>query len=89
MQRLLASIVVIFSGMLVPLPLYPDWMQFMLDLQPFRGLVDLPFRLYMGHLPPTDLPSVLLHQLGWTAALVYLGRWWLSHHIHRLVVQGG
>jgi ABC-2 type transport system permease protein len=73
-QRLLSSIVFIFSGMLVPLPLYPDWMQFLLDLQPFRGLVDLPFRLYMGHIPPTDLLDILLHQLGWTAARLAPGR---------------
>ena len=89
MQRLLTTIVIIFSGMLVPLPLYPDWLQFLLDFQPFRGLVDVPFRLYMGHIPPTQLPGVLLHQLGWTAALILWGRWLLARSTRRLVIQGG
>ena len=61
----------------------------MLDFLPFRGLVDLPFRLYMGHIPPREVFGVLSHQLLWTAGLVLLGRWLLARGTRRLVVQGG
>jgi len=89
MARLLPSVVIVFSGMLVPLPLLPDWAQVVLNALPFRGLCDVPFRLYLGHIPARELPTMLLHQLAWTAAIVTLGRWILSRGTRRLVVQGG
>ncbi|MCW8131202.1 MAG: ABC-2 family transporter protein [Planctomycetota bacterium] len=78
-----------FSGILLPLPLFPEWLQPALALLPFRGLIDGPFRLYMGHIPAEQAPGVLLHQLGWTLALIALGRWLLGRGIRRMVVQGG
>ena len=35
--------IIVLSGALVPLPLFPDWLQPALALQPFAGLVDIPF----------------------------------------------
>jgi ABC-2 type transport system permease protein len=87
--RLAPMIVNFFSGILIPLPLFPQWAQSVLDFLPFRGLVDLPFRVYMGHIPPEQLGAVLAHQLVWTVALVALGRGILFQGTRRLVVQGG
>ena len=83
------SIVLVFSGSLVPLPLFPEWTQPFLSILPFRGLVDTPFRLYLGHIPPGDVLIHLAHQLAWAAAIVVVRRWVLSRGIRRLVVQGG
>ncbi len=87
--NLVQASIFIFSGMIVPLPLFPAWTRPLLDVLPFRGLVDLPFRLYMGHMPPQEVFAVLGHQLLWTAGLVLLGRWLLARGTRRLVVQGG
>jgi viologen exporter family transport system permease protein len=87
--RLAPMIVSFFSGMLVPLPLFPGWAQPVLNFLPFRGLVDVPFRVYLGHIPPAQLGGVLAHQLLWTVALVALGRAILFRGTRRLVVQGG
>ena len=83
------SVVLVFSGSLVPLPLFPEWTQTLLNILPFRGLVDTPFRLYLGHIPPGGLLLHLGHQLVWAGALVVFGRWLLSRGVRRLVVQGG
>jgi ABC-2 type transport system permease protein len=88
-SRLAPSLVLLFSGMLLPLPLFPDWAQSLLNFLPFRGLVDAPFRVYLGHIPPERLPFVFLHQAAWTVALVALGRFLLLRGTRRLVVQGG
>lgn len=77
------------SGIVLPLPLFPDALQALIAVLPFRGLLDTPFRLYMGHLAVADAPLALLHQWIWTLALVGLGRWALHRGIRRLVVQGG
>ena len=87
--HLAAGIITIFSGMIVPLPLYPDWAQTALNVLPFRGLLDTPIRLYLGHIPASDVLLHLAHQAAWTAVIVLLGRWALSHGLRRLVVQGG
>lgn len=88
-SQVLPSLVYILSGMIIPLPLFPDWAQGILNFLPFRGLVDVPIRLYLGHIPPSELVPVLAGQLAWIVALVAAGRWLLSRGIRRLVVQGG
>jgi ABC-2 type transport system permease protein len=87
--RFLMIGVMVFSGMIVPLPLFPDWAQSVLNFMPFRGIADIPYRLYTGHIPPDRVLWVVGHQLIWTLAIVIIGRWLLSLGTRKLVVQGG
>lgn len=87
--QLVPVLVLALSGMLVPIPLFPTWAQRILDLLPFRGLIDVPFRLYLGHIPPGEAPLLFAQQIGWTAVVVLLGRLLLARGRRRLVVQGG
>ena len=88
-SRLLMLLSYLLSGMVVPLPLFPDALQPVLNVLPFRGLCDLPYRLFTGHIPLSELPYALGHQLAWVAALALLGRWLLGRAARRLVIQGG
>ena len=88
-MQLTFGLVLIFSGMLVPLPLFPDWMQPLINALPFRGLVDTPYRLYLGHIPTSEFLPSLLHQLLWFAAFVIAGRIAMIFALRRVVVQGG
>ena len=83
------AVVMVFSGMIVPIPFFPDWAQTIIRIMPFSGLVDTPYRLYIGHLPVSDLGVLLAHQLIWTFAFIVLGRWLLSRGLRRMTVQGG
>ena len=56
---------------------------------PFRGLVDAPLRLYLGHIPISGLAGALAHQFLWVFVTVAFGRWLLARGVRRLVVQGG
>lgn len=85
----LPAAVLLFSGMSVPLPLFPAWAQRILYLLPFRGLIDVPFRLYVGNIPPGECLPLFAQQLAWTAALVLLGRRLLERGKRHLTVQGG
>jgi viologen exporter family transport system permease protein len=88
-SRLVPALTFIFSGMILPIPLFPDWAQAVVNFLPFRGLVDVPFRVYMGHIPAGEALPFLVHQWAWTIALVLLGRRLLARAARRLVVQGG
>jgi ABC-2 type transport system permease protein len=87
--RFFPAVIYTLSGILIPLPLLPDWTQAAVNALPFRGLADVPFRIYMGHIPPEGILPALIHQLLWTAALVLLGRAVLDRARRHLVVQGG
>lgn len=87
--RLLSILTMFLSGSYVPLPLFPEWAQPFLAAQPFRGVMDTPFRFYVGHIPTHGLLAGLAHQLVWTAAFVLIGRLVLARGVSRLVVQGG
>ena len=89
MDRILTVLVTIFSGLVVPLPLFPDWLQPFLNWQPFRGLADVPYRIYSGNIPLADIVGELAFILGWTVVLVLLGRLILRRGVQRMVVQGG
>ncbi len=88
-DRIVPAVILVLSGMIVPLPLYPDWLQPLLTLQPFRGLVDVPFRIYSGHIPLNLAVIEMIGQLTWLCVLVACGRLLLAWSTRKLVVQGG
>jgi ABC-2 type transport system permease protein len=87
--NLLTSLTTVLGGLVIPLPLFPEWAQPVLRALPFAGTMDLPGRIFTGHIPAGQAGWVLVSQLGWSAALVVLGRWLLGRGVKRLVVQGG
>jgi len=77
------------SGLIIPLPFFPDWLQPILNFMPFRGIIDVPFRIYMGHIPPSQAPALFLHQIAWTAIILAVNAWLLSRARKRILIQGG
>jgi len=87
--RIVPAIAIFLSGSLVPLPLFPDWMQPFMAVQPLRGLVDTPSRIYGGDLVGSDALVALAWCVGWVVVLVVVGRWGLAKGLRKLVVAGG
>jgi ABC-2 type transport system permease protein len=83
------SIVLILSGMVIPLPLFPDWAQPALFVQPFAGLVDIPYRIYFANLSGGEALAGIGLQIAWTMALIVLGHLLMTHTMRRIQVQGG
>ena len=79
----------ICSGMVVPLPYLPHWAQAVLELLPFAGLIDTPFRIYSGHLAGSEALRALLVQAAWVVALVAAGHRLMAAGIRKVVIQGG
>lgn len=77
------------SGSYLPLQLWPDAMQEFLLIQPFAGYLDIPARLYVGALSPSQAGFALGLQLGWTLVFIALGRLIMSGKLKNLIVQGG
>lgn len=89
MLRLLPHIVILLSGTLVPLPLFPGWMQPFLDIQPFRCIIDIPCRLYTGVIPADESLFYLAFQAMWLFLFITGGRILIKKAVNQFVVQGG
>ena len=83
------NIVEFFSGGLLPLSFFPDWMQDFLRIQPFSSVQDTPFMIYGGSFSQGQVILSLLLQLFWTAAFWTVGRLWMKAALRRTVVHGG
>jgi ABC-2 type transport system permease protein len=88
-NAVLTPLVVVFSGSLLPLDFFPDALRPFLHVQPFAGLVDIPFRIYFADLQgPAALRGLAL-QAAWTLVLVGIGRIAMDRMMRRLEMQGG
>lgn len=88
-SMIVGTLATALSGLVIPLPLFPDWAKPVIYALPFCGLMDLPSRVFTGDIAPSGASWVLAHQLAWFAVLVGAGRWFVSRGVRRLVVQGG
>lgn len=89
MRILIPTMVMMFSGSIIPLAFFPDWSQPILRYLPFSGVLDIPFSFYLGTLLPSQIFPMLILQLSWTGIFIELGLWLLSSATRRVVVQGG
>lgn len=89
MERLLPAVVTFFSGMVIPIGLFPEWSQPLFRLLPFSGLVDAPYRFYLGTYDINDLGLTLGLQGIWIFLLWVLGKKMVTVATKRTVVQGG
>ncbi len=53
----------LFSGIVIPLPLLPHWVQPVMRVLPFRAMVDVPFRIYVGDIAGIQILIEILGQL--------------------------
>lgn len=84
-----SGILTILSGKLIPNWLYPEWMQAVIEVLPFRCIFETPLNIYTGAVGSREIVYNLLLQAAWAAVLFMLGKiMWLGVH-KRLAVQGG
>lgn len=82
-------IVMFFSGFLMPLIFFPDWVQTLAYVTPFPHMLNTVVEVYLGVLTPTELINALLAQVAWAVALVIMCQLVLRLGTKRLVILGG
>lgn len=87
--RLLPHFTIVLSGLVVPLPLFPDWMKPIINVQPFRGIIDIPSRIYTGVIPLNEVLFYYAFQVFWILILVLLGKYLIGRALKKVVIQGG
>lgn len=75
-----------FSGMLVPIAFFPDWLRILTEFMPFRSIVMVPVDIALGH---GSAARMLALQTFWAVALSVLAHAILRRAVRKLEVQGG
>ena len=86
---MLGLVCMVLSGGYLPLPLWPQFMQGFLFVQPFAGQLDLPVRLYSGAIAPDGAAVVFMLQTAWALAFFVAGRAVMGRKLTRIIIQGG
>ena len=77
--------VFVLGGMLIPLEVFPGWLETTTRYLPFRAMAYAPARLASGHLEPV----LLLEQVAWLGVLAVLAAAVFGAGERRLQVVGG
>jgi ABC-2 type transport system permease protein len=78
-----------FSGLVVPLVLFPGWMGEVAQSLPWASLLQVPADIWLGQRTGTELINGLAFELAWLTALLAIGSLVLRSAERRVVVQGG
>lgn len=89
LRILCVSAVEFLSGLVIPLPFFPEKILRVMQALPFAYMQNVPLLVYSGDLTGRQLWRTAALQLLWLVALILLGRalWLLAKR--RIVVQGG
>lgn len=78
-----------FSGFLMPLRLFPDWVQTLANWTPFPHMLNTVVEIYIGTLQGTAVWQALFLQAIWALGLAIVGQLLLKTAVRRLVILGG
>lgn len=78
-----------FSGMTIPVPLMPAWLQKVCMALPFRWTSDLPLRVYSGNIGTSEAVTGIAVQAFWIVVLIAAGAMIMKKVTRLAVVQGG
>jgi ABC-2 type transport system permease protein len=79
----------VLSGTLIPLQLFPGWLQTVALALPFQALVSTPVLIYLGEIEGSGILVALAGQLAWAVALWVVARLLWRPCVRLLTVHGG
>lgn len=79
----------LFSGLIVPLSMFPAWAQTLLEWLPFQAITYLPSSVFTGRTSGGAAVQALGVQAIWFVLLIVPLVWMWRRARHRLFVQGG
>jgi viologen exporter family transport system permease protein len=86
MAMLLANL---FSGFIIPVGFFPDWLKAIAYATPFPAMVQMPIDVFVGKAGGLEALFTLGVQLAWLVGLLVACRIVFAAGTRRLVIQGG
>ncbi|AIQ13090.1 ABC transporter permease [Paenibacillus durus] len=89
LMRMKRVVVDLFSGLIIPISLFPGWLSSILKLLPFQAITYLPGSVFTGRVQGVGIWNVFGIQIIWFAILLIPLFWLYRAARQRLFVQGG
>jgi ABC-2 type transport system permease protein len=83
------ALAIFFSGMALPLVLFPGWLGTVARALPWSAIIQVPNDIWLGQHPGAELFAALGFQLAWALGLLGCCALVLRAATRKLVVQGG
>lgn len=87
--QLFTVMAIFLSGMVVPVTLFPSWLEAVARASPFTSVLQLPAELWLGLPAGGSVAGHLATQTAWLVASLVGGRVVLAAAVRKVVVQGG
>ena len=79
----------VFSGSMIPLWFFPDWLFAIARFLPFQALFNTPLSILIGKISGQDIGFYLLVQVGWVLIFFILTVLFWKKAKRRVIVNGG
>ncbi len=86
---LATSLLLVFSGFVVPIPFFPDELRSLLQALPFAAIVQIPCDVFLERLSGGSLALALGEQAFWAVVMLAAAQLLVTVATRRVVVQGG
>jgi len=83
------ALVRLLSGGLIPLVFFPDSVQKIIDVLPFKAMVFTPIMIFLGKYSGQELIYVFLNQVLWIIILIGINYIVWQRAVKHITVQGG
>ena len=89
MQILKKAIISIFSGIIAPLTLFPEWFQKIANILPFKELIYTPVNVLMGNIELNQIWIIIVKQILWVFITYGIAKIFFNHSIKKVTINGG
>ncbi len=89
MKRLLELVSTTFSGYLIPLYLFPDWLKSIALALPFQAMYNIPASIFIEKIAGVEMLFAIAQQLFWAAVIFFITKFAWSRAKKKYIVQGG
>lgn len=89
LTALLGALTKLFGGMVIPIWMYPDWLQIVCEWLPFKYVSYIPIQIYLGQLSGGEMYGYLVVQIILLCAMALLSSSIWSKARKKVFVNGG
>ncbi|WP_410771682.1 ABC transporter permease [Fontibacillus sp. BL9] len=89
LRVLSGAITLFFTGALVPISMFPEWLRVLSGFMPFQSMVFVPVSIYTGQLSGLAALQALGVQLAWLVGIIAVMRTVWSFAIRKVTIFGG
>ena len=83
------AVMLVFSGSMVPLWFFPDWLFSAAQYLPFQAMYSTPLSIMIGKIAGPDIYTAVLIQAGWILGFWLLAQLCWRKSRRRMIVNGG